>query len=284
MKILHKEGTGWNNRIMVLSIAVPVVSFGGMAIAILLQDAGIIANAGTFSWGCVAGAVILGYLAYLMPKRDLVSLCTPLFAFLIFIVPMEYTPTLLLQGLFAASISFLVYRLHSRFSLAEKYKGGTDPMERFLDNYIERMRQENLKFPAATSHEIASAFLAFKFGLYANAARECTQAISLIPDGEANAALKKALMIVRASAHNLDNSQVTPDLSIAFDGAERKYTVVNLPSENVEDPGTYELDNALAMIYVAALITSADDEDALTEHRKFVIRLLTGYKKALGLK
>lgn len=282
MKNMQGERTGWD-RITVLSIAVPVMSFGGMAVAILLQDTGLIANAGTFSYGCIAGAVLLGYLAYLMPKRDPVSLCTPLFAFLIFIVPVEYTPTLLLQGLFAASITFLVFRLHRRFSLAEKHKGGSDPMERFLNDYIERMRQKFSGFPAATSHEIASAFLTFKFGLYANAARECTQAISLIPDGEANAALKKALFIVRANAQNLDNSQVTMDPSIVFDDNERQYTAVNLPSEKVEDPGTLELDNALTMIYVVALVTSADDEESLLEHRKFVIRLLTGYKKTLGM-
>ena len=56
-------------------------------------------------------------------------------------------------------------------------------MERFLDAYIERMRSFFPGFPGETAHEIASAFLAFKYGLYANAARECTNAIALVPGG-----------------------------------------------------------------------------------------------------
>ena len=156
-------------------------------------------------------------------------------------------------------------------------------MERFLDTYIERMRPLFPGFPAETAHEIASAFLAFKFGLYANAVRECTHAISLIPAGEANAALKKALEIIRANAQDRDNSQVTADLGVLFSDAERQYVAISLPAEKVDDPGTLGLDNALILTYVIALITSPDDEEALGEHRRLIVRMLTDYKKALGL-
>jgi hypothetical protein len=69
-------------------------------------------------------------------------------------------------------------------------------MERYLNDYIKRTRENYPGFPAPTAHEIASAFLAYKFGLYVNAEQECTHALSLIPDSSANAALKKALLIV----------------------------------------------------------------------------------------
>ncbi|WP_321504156.1 hypothetical protein [uncultured Methanoregula sp.] len=156
-------------------------------------------------------------------------------------------------------------------------------MERFLDAYIERTKTHFPGFPAATAHEIASAFLAFKFGLYENAARECTHAITLIPESPANASLKKALAIVRANAEDRNNSQVTADLSVAFTDAERAYVPIVIPAEKNEDPGTLDLDNALIMIYVVALITSADDEEALEEHRKRIIRMLMDYKKPMGL-
>jgi len=137
--------------------------------------------------------------------------------------------------------------------------------------------------PATTAHEIASAFLAFKFGLYPNAIHECTQAISLIPDSGVNAVLKKALSIVRANATNLENAQVTADMTIIFSDEEISYIPVNLSPDLVEDPGTFQLDNALVFIYAVAVIGSPDDEETLIEHRKFIVRLLTGYKKALGL-
>lgn len=156
-------------------------------------------------------------------------------------------------------------------------------MEKYLDAYIGKMRAHYPGFPPATAHEIASAFLAFKFGLYENASRECTNAIALIPDSPANAALKKALAILRANADDRNNSQVTADLSVAFTPGEYSYTAINLPQEKIEDQGTFELDNALILIYVVALITSEDDEEALGEHRRMIVRLLSDYKKAMGM-
>jgi hypothetical protein len=155
-------------------------------------------------------------------------------------------------------------------------------MERFLEAYIERMRPQFPGFPEKTAHEIASAFLAFKFGLYANAVRECTHALSLVPAGDANAALKKALEIIRANAQDRDNSQVTADLKVFFSDAELQYVAINLPVEKIEDPGTLTLDNALILTYVVALITSLEDEEALGEHHRLIVRMLTDYKKALG--
>jgi len=156
-------------------------------------------------------------------------------------------------------------------------------MERFLDEYIKQTRTRFPGFPPTTAHEIASAFLAYKYGLYENAVRECTHAIALIPDSAANASLKKALTIVRANAEDRNNSQVTADLAVAFTDAERAFVPIVIPAEKNEDPGTLELDNALIMVYVVALITSPDDEEPLEEHRKTILRLLTDYKKAMGL-
>ncbi|MCK9580491.1 MAG: hypothetical protein M0Q92_08575 [Methanoregula sp.] len=156
-------------------------------------------------------------------------------------------------------------------------------MEKFLDTYIERMRGQFPGYPPATAHEIASAFLAFKFGLYENAARECSHAISLIPDSSSGAALKKALAILRAHAEDRNNSNVTTDLQIKFTEAERAFTAITIPPEKIEDPGTLELDNAHILIYVVALITSPDDEEALEEHRRMIVRLISDYKKALGM-
>jgi len=156
-------------------------------------------------------------------------------------------------------------------------------MERFLEAYIERIRPAFPGYPDETAHEIASSFLAFRYGMYANAVRECAHALSLVPPGGANDAVRKALEILRANARDRDNSQVTPDTGIAFTEAEKQYIAVNLPADHTEDPGSLSLDNALILVYVVALLTSPDDEETLGEHRKTIVRLLTDYKKALGL-
>lgn len=269
----------------ILTYAVPVVSFGGIIFAVVLQQAGVIADAGTFVWGCVAGAFLLGYLAYIRPRKDIVAICAPLFAVLIFLMPVEYTPNLLLllQLLFAGSITILLVRLNRKFGSPGDARGGSDPMERFLRDYIERIKPEFLNIQKKTAHEIASAFFSFKFGLYPNTVEECRRALALLPDGGSNNTLKKALRIVQANAESLDNAQVTAVTSISFNETERSLVAVNLPKEKIEDPGSLELENALILLFAVAKNTSMDDEQALEEHQKFVIKILTSYKSALGI-
>jgi hypothetical protein len=159
-------------------------------------------------------------------------------------------------------------------------------MEKFLKEYIERLKPDFIGIPEKTAHEIASSFMAFKFGIYANAVNECTISLSLLTamdSKESTSALKKALMIVKANAEDLDNARVDADLSIVFSENERPFVAVRLSPEKVEDPGTLELDNALVLLYAVATITSPDDEQALDEHRKYVVKLLSAYKRALGL-
>ena len=103
-------------RDLLLSAGVPLASFGGIAVAIALANAGLIAEPGSFAWGCVIGSVLLAYLAYLKPRRDLVSLCAPLFALIIFIVPGDLRPNMLTQLLFAATLTVLVIRVNRSFS------------------------------------------------------------------------------------------------------------------------------------------------------------------------
>lgn len=156
-------------------------------------------------------------------------------------------------------------------------------MEQFLTGYIERMRPQFRGISASVAHELVAAFLAFRFELYANTVRECSHVLPHIPDGEPYSALRKAVLIMQANAQDLDNSQVVADLSVSFSENELRFVAINLEPGLVEDRATLELDNALIMIYVVALLQSPDDEQALDEHRKFIVRLLAGYKKALGI-
>jgi hypothetical protein len=89
-----------------------MVSFGGILTAVLLQQIDVISDAGTFLWGSLAGSFMLGYLDYIKPRKDVVALYAPLYGVIIFLVPLEYTPTLLLQLLFTASITVLLVRLN----------------------------------------------------------------------------------------------------------------------------------------------------------------------------
>ncbi len=99
----------------ILSALVLALVWGGIVVAVLLSWLRIIEDPGTFFWGCIAGSVVLAYLAVKKKKLDIVSLLTPVYAIIIFTC-LDITPNLLLQGLYAASITALLVRIHQRFS------------------------------------------------------------------------------------------------------------------------------------------------------------------------
>ncbi len=102
-------------REKILSIFVPLCAFGGIGIAYLLNMYGIIENAGTFAWGCILSSLVLSYLAFQKPKKDIVALLTPVYAVLIFF-GLENASTLFLQFLYAITITLVLVRLNQRFS------------------------------------------------------------------------------------------------------------------------------------------------------------------------
>lgn len=266
-----------------LALAIPAVSFGGIFIALALEQGGQIPDAGKFAWGCVAGSVLLAYLAYIKPRRDIVSLCAPLYALLIFVAPLEVQPSLILQVLFAASLTVLTVRLQLRFSTPPYDEGDEDPMIPFLDQYIERIRPLYRDMKTGTAHEIATAVLSFKFGLYSMATTAADSAARDMGGEEPEQVLKKALTIVHERAENLENAIVSTHTHVSFDQSEAAYLAIVLPPELVEDPDTLKIENALILLYAVAYTTSPEDEQALDEHQNYVVQIIQNYKKALNL-
>jgi len=67
------------------------------------------------SIGCVLGSLAIAGLALTRQRKDIVSLCTPIFAAIIFVTPPETPPGLPIQVLYAATLTALVIRLEKRF-------------------------------------------------------------------------------------------------------------------------------------------------------------------------
>ncbi|HDR73117.1 MAG TPA: hypothetical protein ENN85_04300 [Methanoculleus sp.] len=101
-------------------LIVPALSFAGIALMYLLRfsleypdDSSLMAGI----LGCLLASFVIAVLAYLKPRRDIVSLFAPLYAVIIFF-GMENPATDLTVWLFAISISILALRLEKRFSTA----------------------------------------------------------------------------------------------------------------------------------------------------------------------
>jgi len=94
---------------------------------------------------------------------------------------------------------------------------------------------------------------------------------------------KTALRIISAYAEALDNSQVKPEKAERFMPEDYPNLAVNLYGDSAQDPETLDIDNALILVYAIAVIASPDDEQALEEHRNYILTIIEIYKKALGI-
>jgi hypothetical protein len=95
-------------------LLVPALSWGGVLAGILLPFSPPYLPFGSI--GCVLASLAIAAIALTRQRKDIVSLCTPIFALLIFITPLETPPGILIQMLYAATITALAIRLEKRFS------------------------------------------------------------------------------------------------------------------------------------------------------------------------
>jgi Ca2+/Na+ antiporter len=262
-------------------IAVPAVSFGGIGIELLLASVGFPYAVWAGIAGCVAASCVLCYQAYLKPRRDLVSLFTPLFAFLIFIMPNDISSGVIVQTLFAATITFLAIRV-------EKLFNATKPQERtmkdVLNEYIARIEPLFAVIDEETGHLIAQSLLTYKFELYGSAAEKMTAALARLDAITPHpGAVERALLILRERTGDLADSRVTANPEHTFTEADYDNLAIRLRPDQIEDPAALDLDNALVLLYAVGIETSPDDEQALEEHQRFVIQILESYKDKLTL-
>ena len=127
-----------------LSLGVIFLAWGGIVLALLLQYLGIVSHAGNHPWGCVLASFLIAYLAYIKQKRDIVTLCTPIYAVVIFFGLEASSPSFLLHILYAATLMVMLLRLHLSFSVSPKMedKNFTPEEEAELDRiWEERMRR-----------------------------------------------------------------------------------------------------------------------------------------------
>jgi len=152
-------------------------------------------------------------------------------------------------------------------------------MDRFISEYIERVRPVFSALPTDAGHQLAFAFLSFKMGIYHDAVTRCDQAANLI-EGRQIPVLATALRIVRERAEALSQARFDARLPFLFKKPDLPFGIID-PSEPVVDPDLFQLTDALIILYAAALAASPDDGQALEEQEKYVLQLLATYKRTL---
>ncbi len=156
-------------------------------------------------------------------------------------------------------------------------------MNKFLNDYINRIRKDFEAIPGDPAHQISFAFLTFKMGLYEDTLRRCDRAAALLPLLPVSSVLRKALKVIRQRSQDLAELKVQTSGLPEFSPAEQHYLAVVLPGEQIEDPIHLTITNSLVLIYAVGLISSPDDTQALEEQERYVVQVLQTYRNFISL-
>ncbi|MDD1696088.1 MAG: hypothetical protein LUQ54_04245, partial [Methanoregula sp.] len=253
-----------------------VISFGGILIAFFFLSQGNIQDIRIASAGCIIASFILAYLAWIRPKKDIVALTTPLYAIILFVLPSELIPDLILPILYAISLTILLVRLKYRFGkpgtavTMGKELGGS------LKTYIDQTREplKNLSFE--TAHYATLAFVQFAQGDYAKVAR-ISETVSGTDDNPVrDQCVARAFSIVKEHAALLDKALPRPEFYQSFNPEHAELLAKHLPPGMDEDHAFYlALDNALLLLYSAAWNGSEKDRPHLLARQPFAQKLIS---------
>ena len=259
-----------------LELAVPVISFGGILIAFFFLSQGNIQDIRIASAGCIIASFILAYLAWIRPKKDIVALTTPLYAIILFVLPSELIPDLILPILYAISLTILLVRLKYRFGKPGtavsmgKELGGT------LKAYVDQTREPLKNLSPDTAHSATLAFVQFAQGDYAKVAG-ISETISGTDDNPVREqCVARAFSIVKEHAALLDKALPRPEFYQSFNPEHADLLAKHLPPGMDEDHAFYlALDNALLLLYSAAWNGSEKDRPHLLARQPFAQKLIS---------
>jgi len=259
-----------------LELLVPVLSFGGTLAGIFIWSLGLHFGIQYAAIGSVLGSCILAYLAWIRQKKDIVSLTTPIYAIIFFVVPSDYLPGIVLQLLFAAGLTVLLVRLKYRFGASDEPVPDATILAGSLRTYAERVQGSCSSLPQGGAESAGEVFIRFARGDYEEAAREADLAAGqLEPAGDAEI-LIRAFSIVSEQAAHLNQSLHLPERYLKF-GPEYSSLLANPDPVSRDEEQEYHttLYNALLLLYAAAWNRSGADRDRLLACQDFALKLFT---------
>jgi hypothetical protein len=259
-----------------LELAVPVLSFGSVALAMLLSALGMAIEIRYFATGCILGSCILAYLAWIRPQKDIVALTTPLYSFLFFVLPSDFAVDLVLELLYAVSLTILLVRLKMRFGTAPEsgVREGKVLVEP-VKGYCESMRDQVSGMSPGLAHHAAVGFTRFAQGDYREAVEAADAARADPGYDELLPALRTAFEIVREQAEMFDTSGQQPESFREFSATDISLLAKPVPpEEKVSARFEVSLENALLLLFAAAWNASERDQSLLLYGQDFARKLL----------
>jgi hypothetical protein len=259
-----------------LELAVPLFSFGGIVIAFFFLSQGNVQDIRIAASGCIIASFILAYLAWIRPKKDIVALTTPLYAIILFVLPSELIPDLILPILYAISLTILLVRLKYRFGKPGTAASLGKELGGSLKTYIDQTRDTLKTTSADTAHRATLAFVQFAQGDYAKVARISGTVSENRDSTECDQCLTRAFAIVKEHAALLDTSLPVPYTYQVFNPEDSDLLAKHVPAGQDHDQEFYlALDNALLLLYSVAWNASEQDRPHLLARQAFAQKLMS---------
>jgi len=265
-----------NQSYLWLEIAVPLLSFGGALIAILLWVTRTAIDIRVTIVGCILASWVLAYLAWIRPKKDIVALTTPIYSFIFIAVPNDPFSTIVLELLYAASLTILLVRLKYRFGnpgiAISELKELADP----LKTYVGQTQGVCGGISPKTAHQATLVFVMFAQGEYGAAANASGTAAGEMEEAGNDNCLTQAFKIVREHAELLDRSLPRPQTFLTFSPGDADLLAKPLPASNGDEQEFYAaLENALLLVFSAAWNNSRPDRTHLLSGQAFALKLMS---------
>jgi hypothetical protein len=228
-----------------------------------------------FAFGCVISSCLLAYLAWIRPKKDIVALSTPIYAFIFFVVPTDYVSGLTLQILYSVSLTLLLIRLKYRFGSPHTEVSLGKELASPLKIYVEQTRDSVTGISTVTAHRAAVVINQFSTGEYGEAARISGIITGQSTDKKGVPYLTHAFEIVEEHATILEQSLPRPENYRTF-LPEDEGLLANPTVPSYSDDRKFDamLDNALLLLFSIAWNNSEVDRPHLLACQKFVLKLL----------
>jgi hypothetical protein len=261
-----------------LELLVPFLSFGGALVAIISFSQGLLLDFRYPALGCVLASFVLAYCAWIRPKKDIVALSTPIYSLIFFVVPTEYMSGIILQLLYAVSLTILLVRLKYRFGKAGTSAHDAKELAGPLRAYVEQTRDSFPGISPETAHHATVAFVRFAEGEYREAAERSVIGAGIPSQVGQASSLARAFMIVSEHATLMDQSLPHPATYRTF--LPEDSGVLAKPSVP-EQEGDYDgfdttLDNALLLLFSVAWNASGEDRPHLLACQAFAQKLISG--------
>jgi hypothetical protein len=258
-----------------LEYAVPLLGFMGVFIGIGLLTLHAAIDVRISIIGCLLSSFVLAYLAWIRPKKDIVALSTPIYSIIFLGFPLDDVSTVVLDVLYAASLTFLLVRLRNRFGASGALVKDKTELAEPIKSYLEKNRETLVSAGPESAHSAAKVFVRFAQGDFLAAAGAAESAIARMNNASTLCCLHNAFAIVQEQAERLDKSVPQPERFRTFPPEDVGVLAkIADPKANKAEMYDTALENALILIFACAWTASEKDRPHLLQFQTFVLKLL----------